>query len=41
MLEIQMNCKNWVWKEKSAEPSDVFTLGPTAQATLIIPLTLT
>jgi hypothetical protein len=21
LLEIQTNCKNWVWKEKSVEPS--------------------
>jgi hypothetical protein len=40
LLEIQTNCKNWVWKEKSVEPSmwkikNVFVLGPTAQATLV------
>ncbi len=47
LLKIQTNCKNWVWKEKSVEPSmcshvymfifigNVFTLGPTAQATLV------
>jgi hypothetical protein len=26
-LKIQTNCKNWVCKEKSVEPSSVFTLG--------------
>jgi hypothetical protein len=33
-LEIQTNCKNWVWKEKISW-ANVFTLGPTAQATLL------
>jgi len=28
--------KNWVWKEKSVEPNNVFPLGPTAQAILVI-----
>jgi hypothetical protein len=47
LLKIQTNCKNWAWKEKSVEHSmrshiyiyiyigNVFTLGPTAQATLV------
>ncbi len=58
LLEIQSNCKNWVWKEKAVELSmyshgqiykisilkmwkikNVFTLGPTAQATLGLNLT--
>ncbi len=35
-LKIQTNCKNWVWKENSVEPSYyMFTLGPTIQVTLI------
>jgi hypothetical protein len=32
LLEIQTNCKNWVWKEESVHALNVFTLGPTAQA---------
>jgi hypothetical protein len=35
LLEIQKNCKNWVWKEKSVWALNVFTLGSTAQATLV------
>jgi hypothetical protein len=34
LLKIQINSKNRFWKEKSVE--DVATLGPTAQATLVI-----
>jgi hypothetical protein len=35
LLEIQTNCKNWVWKDKSVWALNVFTLGSTAQATLV------
>ncbi len=35
LLEIQTNCKSWVWKEKSVELFNEFTLGPTTQATLL------
>jgi len=35
LLEIQTNCKNWVWKEKSVWALNVFTLDSTAQATLV------
>jgi hypothetical protein len=34
LLKIQINSKNRFWKEKSVE--EVATLGPTAQATLVI-----
>jgi hypothetical protein len=35
LLEIQTNCKNWVWKGKITWALIVFTLGPMAQATLM------
>jgi hypothetical protein len=35
LLEIQTNCKNWGWKEKSWA-LNMFTLGPMAQATLSV-----
>jgi hypothetical protein len=35
LLDIQTNCKNWVWKENSVELSMCLHLGPTAQATLV------
>jgi hypothetical protein len=34
LLEIQTNCKNWVWKDKSVGALNVFTLEPTTQTTL-------
>jgi hypothetical protein len=27
LLEIQINCKSWVWKEKSVKPSMCYYLG--------------
>jgi hypothetical protein len=35
LLEIQTNCKNWVWKDKSIGVLNMFTIEPTTQATLI------
>jgi hypothetical protein len=39
LLEIQTNYKNWVWKEKINWAFNEFTLGPTAQATLVLIVT--
>jgi hypothetical protein len=35
LLKIQTNCKNWVWKEKSIEPSMCFHMWTNNIATLI------
>jgi hypothetical protein len=36
LLEIQTNCKNWVWKENQLRPQlCLHLLGPTRQATLV------